>query len=160
MQESSPKTMLPFFQKNHELLSSSEKERILEVVRDLEQKTSGEIRIYIEGDCPSDDAMLRCRDLFDHLGMQRTVERNAVLLYIATSDRKYAIFGDKGIYEKAGPEFWLEKGKSLSSHFGAGEYAKGIEACVREIGAALVRFFPPVSSNKNELPDDIVFGKF
>jgi uncharacterized membrane protein len=92
--------------------------------------------------------------------MQKTSYRNAVLLYIATHDRKFAIFGDQGIYEKAGPEFWQQKGTLLAAHLRNGEYAKGIELCIHDIGNSLAEFFPPASEIKNELPDDIVFGKF
>jgi uncharacterized membrane protein len=152
--------MLPFFEKNQDWLSQQEKDKLLDTVRVLEQKTSGEIRIYLEGECPVEDAMMRCRDLFTHLGMHLTKERNAVLLYIATNDRKYAIFGDRGIYEKAGEAFWQQKGGMLKEYFSRGAYAAGIESCIQDIGDALATFFPPVSANKNELPDDIVFGKF
>jgi uncharacterized membrane protein len=152
--------MMPLFGEKQDWISREAKEKLLQTVRELEQKTSGEIRIYIEGDCPVEDPMLRCRELFGHLGMHKTRERNAVLLYIATQDRKFALFGDEGIYKKAGPEFWEEKGSSLVGYFSEGQFAVGIEMCIRDIGEALASFFPPLAADKNELPDDIVFGKF
>ncbi|MFZ4545745.1 MAG: TPM domain-containing protein [Saprospiraceae bacterium] len=152
--------MLPLFRSKDELMSREEKDRLIQSIKVLEQRTSGEIRIYIEGSCPAADAMSRCKELFLHLNMQKTSYRNAVLLYIATHDRKFAIFGDQGIYEKAGPEFWQQKGALLAEHLRNGAYAKGIEMCIHDIGNSLAEFFPPASEIKNELPDDIVFGKF
>jgi uncharacterized membrane protein len=48
----------------------------------------------------------------------------------------------------------------MISNFNRDNYAKGISEVVKDIGAALTQHFPyNNTTDKNELPDDIVFGK-
>ena len=47
----------------------------------------------------------------------------------------------------------------MISSFNKNDYAKGIAECVIQVGDALTEHFPYDSdTDKNELPDDIVFG--
>ena len=105
--------------------------------------------------------MDRVVEVFEKLGMTATEKRNAVLVYLATEDRKYAIAGDKEIYEKAGgPAFWQAAAEKLKSHLQAGEVATGLANCVKELGNAMAIHFPyDPAITRNELPDEIVFGK-
>ena len=47
----------------------------------------------------------------------------------------------------------------MHDDFAKGEIANGIIAGVTEAGTALQKYFPREHDDKNELPDDIVFGK-
>jgi uncharacterized membrane protein len=48
----------------------------------------------------------------------------------------------------------------MIANFDRNDYAHGIRQCVLEIGEALHSHFPyDRQIDKNELPDDIVFGK-
>jgi len=48
----------------------------------------------------------------------------------------------------------------MLQHFNKANYADGIATVVKEIGDALHTHFPyDEHTDKNELPDDIVFGK-
>jgi uncharacterized membrane protein len=59
-----------------------------------------------------------------------------------------------------GDEFWNKEVKLILSHFNKAGYAEGIAQVVAEIGEALRQHFPyDKDSDRNELPDDIVFGK-
>ena len=92
--------------------------------------------------------------------MDQTAARNGVLVYVALKDRQLALFGDKGIHEKVGAEFWNNAVKLILSHFNRADYAAGIAHVVEEIGEALRTHFPyDKDGDVNELPDDIVFGK-
>jgi uncharacterized membrane protein len=152
--------MFSIFASKQDIMTRAEKKRVVHAIKAVEQTTSGEVRVYIEGKCPADDSMERCVELFQHLEMHKTALRNAVLIYLATEDRKYAIFGDEGIYAKAGAAYWQEKASVLVAHLRANNYAEGLEKCVTTIGQSLAEFYPPGAVRKNELPDDIVFGKF
>ena len=49
---------------------------------------------------------------------------------------------------------------NISEHFNKNSYGSGIAHVVKEIGDTLQTHFPYDSNtDKNELPDDIVFGK-
>jgi uncharacterized membrane protein len=152
--------MFDFFSKKNQILTKHEKKHIVKSIQDVEKKTSGEIRVYIEGDCPTDTTMERAVEIFKHLGMDKTQLRNGVLLYIAMEKKSFAIYGDEAIYTKAGDEYWNEKASILIHSFQKGHFAEGIQNCIKAIGDSLATHFPSNGIRKNELPDDIVFGKF
>lgn len=148
------------WQKKNEFFTVEEKQLIIQSVRLAEQMTSGEIRVYVEPRCSYMNAIDRAAEIFFRLGMQNTVDRNAVLVYVALKDKQLAIFGDKGIHEKVGDAFWNQEVQKMIQNFNRSNYAEGIIEVVTDIGRALKEHFPFNSqTDKNELPDDIVFGK-
>ena len=148
------------WQKQKEFFSHEEKELILQAIRDAEQQTSGEIRVYVENRCRFVDPMDRAAEIFFGLKMDHTQERNGVLVYIALRDRQLAILGDAGIHKQVGKEFWEKEVRQMIDEFHADHYATGIAKVITEIGEALRTHFPYAGNkDKNELPDDIVFGK-
>jgi uncharacterized membrane protein len=143
-----------------QFFSEGEKKRIVEAVRDAEKRTSGEVRVFIESRCRYMDALDRAAEIFFTLKMDKTADRNGVLLYIALKDRQLAVFGDEGIHRKVGTEYWNKEVALLISNFNKENYSEGIRQCVKDIGEALHTHFPYNSNtDKNELPDDILFGK-
>lgn len=106
------------------------------------------------------DAIDRAAELFFQLEMQKTDDRNAVLVYVAMKDRQLAVFGDEGIHKKVGNDYWNKEVLKMISNFNRENYAAGISEVVKDIGEALTKNFPfNNDTDKNELPDDIVFGK-
>lgn len=149
-----------FRKRSGNFFSATEKEKILTAIKTAEQNTSGEVRVYVESRCRFVDPIDRAAEVFYSLKMTETDLRNAVLVYVAMKDRQLAIFADEGIYQKAGAEFWKNEVRLMLSHFNKENYADGIAAVVQEIGNALQHHFPyDASTDKNELPDNIVFGK-
>ncbi|HVI46277.1 MAG TPA: TPM domain-containing protein [Chitinophaga sp.] len=149
--------IFPF--KRKEIFSESEKNRLVQAIRVAERLTSGEIRLFVENHCSYVNPMDRARDVFKSLGMEKTKQRNGVLLYIALKDQQFAILGDQGIHEKVGDDFWVKEATLLTDHFQDGRIIEGMEECIREIGESLRTHFPhEAGSDENELPDDIVFG--
>lgn len=102
----------------------------------------------------------RAKEIFDSLQMDKTDQRNAVLLYVAMKDRQLAVYGDEGIHNKVGYEFWNAEIKTMLIHFNQQHYSEGLVKIINDIGEVLVAHFPyDNKGDKNELPDDIVFGK-
>jgi len=152
--------LLPTFSRNKTLFTSYETGRIVEAIRMAEQKTSGEIRIYIESRCRYVDPLDRAGEIFWSLQMDHTMHRNAVLLYVAVKDHQFAIFADQGIHERLGNAFWKNEVDTMSLHFTQNHYLEAILLVIQDLGNALHQHFPPdPAAEKNELPDDIVFGK-
>jgi len=148
------------WQKNKPLLNEEENRLIVKAIRQAEKRTSGEVRVYVESRCRFMDAIDRAAELFFSLKMEKTDDRNAVLVYVALKDHQLAVFADEGIYKKAGPDYWNNVVKEMLSTFNKEDYAKGIAECVIQIGDALTTHFPyDNDTDKNELPDQIVFGK-
>lgn len=151
---------LPFFHKKPlNVLTKAEKEQIVEAIRQAECRTSGEIRVFIERKCKHLDPVDRAAEIFLRLEMQRTEDRNAVLLYVALKDQQMAIYGDEGIYRITGKEYWEALVRHILQHFNKENFAEGIAAYVQAIGDGLHRYFPyNPATDQNELPDEIVFG--
>jgi uncharacterized membrane protein len=148
------------WQKQKSFFSAEERQLIVDAVRIAERRTSGEVRVFVESRCSYMDAIDRAAEVFLKLQMQKTVERNAVLIYVAITDRQLAVYGDEGIHTRVGQEYWDRAVKEMISSFNRENYAEGIRDCVAEIGEALHEHFPfNNDTDKNELPDNIVFGK-
>lgn len=149
-----------FLHKPKEFFSAKDKEQIVQAIRNAERETSGEIRVYVESRNPLVNVMERAAEIFFNLKMQQTDDRNAVLLYIAMKDKELALFGDEGIYKRVGVDYWNNEVKNMISQFSKDNISNGIEQCIQHIGQTLKEKFPyNTTTDRNELPDDIVFGK-
>ncbi|MBN8835717.1 MAG: TPM domain-containing protein [Sphingobacteriia bacterium] len=153
--------MFSFFRKkSSSFFSEEEKQIITSAIQHAEQQTSGEVRVFIESKCSYVNAIDRAIELFGKLNMHQTKQRNGVLVYVAVKDRQLAVFGDVGIHEKVGNEFWNNAVQQMIQHFNKSNYALGIAQTVTAVGEALKNHFPyDAATDINELPDDIVFGK-
>ena len=148
------------FTKKPSIFTEDERRRIVSAIRTSEQRTSGEIRVFIEAKNPYVSPIDRAVEVFAHLKMEKTDHRNGVLLYIAHKHHEVALFADEGIYAKAGAAFWDAEVKKMIANFKEDHLPEGIIHCVLEVGNTLAEAFPYIpSEDKNELPDDIVFGK-
>ena len=148
------------WQKEPEFFSAAEKETLVAAIQKAEQRTSGEIRVFIESHCRFVDPLDRAKELFLSLKMEATQERNGVLIYVAVKDHQAAIFGDEGIHQKVGQKYWEDEINRVMLHFREHHLAEGIVQGIQDIGEVLQLHFPfDRQTDKNELPDDIVFGK-
>jgi uncharacterized membrane protein len=148
------------FFKKKEFFSPEENEKIVESIRSAEKCTSGEVRIFVERHCKFMDPLDRALEIFSELKMENTIDRNAVLLYVAVKDRQLAIYADKGIHQKMGTHFWEEEVNKILLQFDKLNYTNGIVQCINDIGKALEENFPyNKQEDKNELPDEIIFGR-
>lgn len=146
--------------KRKDLFTVSENERIVSAIRNAEKRTSGEVRVFIEPKNPLVDPLERAALIFTKLEMDETDHRNAVLLYIATKHKELALYGDKGIHEQVGTEYWQNEVKLMLQNFKDNHLVDGIVNCINHIGETLNEKFPYIpTEDKNELPDDIIFGK-
>jgi len=151
--------MFSLFRKK-EFFSKQESQLIVDAIKNAERQTSGEVRLYVESRCKFVNPLDRAAEIFFGLKMEETAERTGVLVYVAIKDRQLAVFGDKGIHEKVGDDFWEKEVGQMISHFNSENYAKGLAKVITDIGEALRTHFPyQGDKDKNELPDDIVFGR-
>lgn len=148
------------WQKDKEFLSEEDKNSIVQALRAAEERTSGEIRVFIESRCKFVDAIDRAREIFFSLKMEETAERNATLVYVAVKDKQAAIFGDEGIHQRVGQKYWEDEVNKMLVYFKEEHLADGLSLVIFDIGQALHAHFPyDRDTDKNELPDHIVFGK-
>ncbi|NOT52563.1 MAG: TPM domain-containing protein [Chitinophagaceae bacterium] len=151
--------MFSLFKRKKKFFTDEEQRLVVSAIQNAERCTSGEVRVFIESRCSYVDALDRAIEIFAQMGMQATQERNGVLVYVAIKDHQLAVFGDEGIHRKVGSEYWNNEVKKMISEFDGNNYAKGIAGCVEDIGNALQKFFPYTDKDKNELSDDIQFGR-
>lgn len=149
-----------FRQKQKVFFSAEQQHRIVEAIQIAEQQTSGEVRLFVESKCSYMDALDRAKEVFYSLQMDKTALRNAVLFYIAVEDRQFAIFADEGIHQKTGDDYWQAAVDKMLQQFRQYKVVDGIIHFILQIGDTLQQHFPyDKNTDKNELPDDIVFGK-
>lgn len=141
------------------LIAPDESEQVIKAIKEAERNTSGEVRIFVESRCKYLDPLDRAAEIFWSLKMDQTLDRNGVLIYIAMKDHQYAIYGDKGIYEKLGTDFWKNEVDIMGRHFRENHFVEAMTHVIHDIGDVLSLHFPYAKDvDKNELPDDIVFG--
>ena len=148
------------WKKKRSFFPEEETRLVVNAIRHAEKRTSGEVRVFVESRCSWVDAIDRAAEIFFSLKMDKTEQRNAVLIYVAIKDRQLAVFGDEGIHNKVGTEYWNKVVNEMLSAFNKENYGKGIAECAIQVGEALTTHFPfDRDTDKNELPDEIVFGR-
>ena len=144
--------------RTHKFLSQLDHDRIVKAIKQGEATTSGEVRVYIQRGKFQEEALPRAQKKFLELGMQKTRERNAVLIFVAPREQKFAVVGDEGIHEKCGERFWQELVEKMRRHFQEEEFTDALVEAIESTGQLLARYFPKSSDRGNELPDQIVEG--
>jgi uncharacterized membrane protein len=139
-----------------EFLGKLEHDRIADAIREAESKTSGEIRVYIQRGKLNTDPLISAQRKFHRLGMHKTRERNAVLIFVAPRVHKFAVVGDRAIHEKCGDQFWQRVATAMHHCFRQQKFTDGIGGAITVIGDALAQHFPKTSSDTNELADDVI----
>jgi len=141
------------------LFTKEEEGRIQEAIRSAERLTSGEIRLYVEDFCDRDHPVERAAELFHLFDIHNTKENNGVLIYVAEKSHLFAIWGDSGIHERVGFQFWDAEKQLLREYLANGQACAGICLVIAQIGEQLQRHFPAdPHDNENELPDEIIYG--
>ena len=136
--------------------SGKEKKQILAAVREAEKNTSGEIRVHLAYKTRG-PVFGHAQKVFQKIGMTKTAQRNGVLIFLATKDKKFAVLGDVGINEKVPEGFWNDVVPIMQEHFKQNKFAEGISEAVLRIGQKLKAYFPYETNDKNELPDGISY---
>jgi uncharacterized membrane protein YgcG len=143
--------------KPHPILTHAEEAMVVATIQEVENRSSGEVRVFIEEFCP-DSPLERVAALFLKNKMHETRHRNGVLIYLAHGTRELAIWGDEGIHEIVGADFWTLEREVLRTHFRAKQYAEGLCKVIQQVGDRLSAHFPHEADDKNELPDTIIYG--
>jgi uncharacterized membrane protein len=142
-----------------EFLSRLEHDRIVRAIRATESKTSGEIRVHIQRGKMAADPLAVAEKKFHSLGMHKTRDRDAVLIFIAPRAHKFAVFGDKAIHEKCGEALWQRVVDKMRQHFRNENFTDALVEAIEEVGSVLATEFPRKSGDTgNELADEVTEG--
>lgn len=133
---------------------------ITDVIAEVEEHTSAEIRVSILDERPFEDGGLSLDTLamkeFKRLGMHNTKGKNGILLYIVFEEHKYYICGDKGIHERVDPNTWEDVASTIKTHFTQGHFEQGVIEGLRKIKEHLRIALPPDATNPNELSNEVI----
>ena len=143
--------------KVEDFLTKAEEQEIVEAIGVAEKNTSGEIRVHIEKEntiAPLNRAM----EVFRNLHMENTKERNGVIIYVAVKSKQFAIYGDKGINEKVGADFWDSTKDAMQNHFQNGNFKQGLVDGILKAGEQLKIYFPYHDEDIDELSNEISKG--
>lgn len=138
-------------------LSPEEEQEIVKAIQAAEKNTSGEIRVHIESHTRL-DPMDRAKELFYLLKMDNTKDENGVLIYVAVSDKKFAICGDRGINNVVPDGFWDSTRNAIQIQFKKSNFKQGIVDGILEAGRELEAHFPWRNDDKNELSNEVSKG--
>lgn len=136
-------------------LSSKEKKLITDAIQAAENQTSGEIRVHLSYSKCDEQPLQSAKEKFEKLKMHLTEQRNGMLLYINPRAKKFALFGDTGIHEKVGQDFWNQLKQKLSQNIKQKDLVYGITLAVTEMGQQLKTHYPSTLNDQNELSNDI-----
>ncbi len=128
---------------------------IAAAIADAERNTSGEIRVVLSHQ-PAPEPVAAAKAAFVRLRMEKTADRNGVLIFVAPESQTFAIVGDTGIHRQCGPDFWKDVAAAMSASFAAGDFGAGLTAAIRQAGELLRRHFPRRRDDLDELPNTVV----
>lgn len=101
-------------------LTEAERRTIVEAIKEAEAKTSGEIRVHLDRKSKG-DAQAAAKKVFEKIGMDRTAEKNGVLIV------RIALFGSSGLGGRSYRRGWGSSswGGSSRSSWGGGSRSSG-----------------------------------
>lgn len=129
-----------------------------EAIRSFEKRTSGELVVSFQPVCKG-DPYKEGRRLFKRLKLQRTRQRNAVLMVLFLHSRKFAVLGDEGIDTAVPDDFWDATVDLMTDHFTHGRLREGLLEGIERLGGALAEYFPWQPDDTDEIADDIHIAK-
>ena len=144
--------------RTHNFIRQLEHDRITEAIKKAEAKSSGQIRVFLQRGKFEEDALVRAERKFFELGMQKTTERNGVLIFVAPRMQKFAIVGDQGVHEKCGKQFWDALADRMRQHFLREDFTEALLEAIEATGSLLAKYFARTGPATNELPDEVVEG--
>ena len=130
--------------------------RIADAITAAERHTTGEICVHVTPRCRG-NVMKRAVKTFNRLHLYTTKRRNAVLIFVAYNDRKFAILGDTGINEAVPQHFWDGEVEELTRFLKAGRPVDGLCEIIAHMGERLAQFFPGERDDENELSNEVTF---
>jgi uncharacterized membrane protein len=109
-------------------------------------ETTGEIRVHLSSRWGERNPLRRARRLFLRSELQRTAQRNAVLLYFNRRSRKFALIWDQGLEAKTGAGYWRELALLLEEDLRSTHFENALSITVRTLGITLKKHFPSLRS--------------
>ncbi len=141
--------------KKSEFIQQLDHPAIEGAITQAEALTSGEIRVVVTHH-PADNPLVAAQAAFERLGMTKTKNRNAVLIFVAPASQTFAVIGDEAVHQKCGDDFWQQLATVMTEHFKQGAYTNGLRQGIELAGALLAEHFPREGTDGNELSNTVI----
>jgi uncharacterized membrane protein len=128
-----------------EFLDKLSDEQIASAIAQAERKTTGHVRVYVSHHAVS-DPVTAAQHRFDKLHMHHTLDRNAVLIFVAPKSRNFAVIGDAGIHQKCGEPFWQQLTADMAQHFKNEQWTQALLHGIAQVGELLAKYFPQTTA--------------
>ncbi|MFH0910465.1 MAG: TPM domain-containing protein [Planctomycetota bacterium] len=136
---------------------SPEETRLVEAAtKAAEAETSAEIKLVIVRHSWK-DLLVKAEGVFQKLGLERTRDRNCVLILLVTTNREFLIYGDRGIHEKVGQNFWDDVRDVMAAAFRKDRFGDGLVEGIERMGRKLAQFFPRREDDTDEIPNEAAY---
>lgn len=132
-------------------LTAANRSRLTDAIKAAERGHRGEIVVHVEHRCF--DPLKRAARLFHQLGVDRTKEGTGVLLYIASEQRRAAVWAGPGIQEGDALSTWRPVFAALEAH--RDDHLAGLCAAVTALGKILTVHAAGEDTHGNELSDGV-----
>lgn len=143
-------------------LSNEDLNELKNEISKIESQTSGEIRLCLKLKKQFSERNLSYKEIalreFYKLGINKTIDKTGVLVFVLFKDKIFEIIADEGINSKINQDKWDLITFQMKTEFSNGNFKQGLLKCLNEIGKVLIKEFPIKKDDKNELPDEIVTG--
>ncbi len=143
--------------KEKALISRDEQKRLEAKIAAVEMMTSAEFKIIICGHAWF-GLKRKAKQLFKKYGLDKTEQRNAVLVLIAEKDHEFLIYGDEGIHQIVGDGYWLNVRNQMLEYFKQGDISGGLAMGLHMLADIMAEHFPKTDDD-NELCNKIIFEK-
>ena len=141
-----------------EFLTPKESDQVLAAVADAEKASSAEVKLIIARYAWM-GIKKKAAILFRKHGLHRTEQHNCVLVLVVTTEREFLVYGDEGIHQKAGQDFWDEVRNSMGAAFAQDRMGEGLACGIRLIGEKLAEHFPRQDNDRDEIADEVGYDE-
>ncbi|HEX4125486.1 MAG TPA: TPM domain-containing protein [Tepidisphaeraceae bacterium] len=128
-----------------EFFSHIRHDQIVAAIRKAEERSTGQIRVFVSRRKVS-DPVAAARRRFVDLDMHRTAGRNAILIFVAPHTQTFAVIGDRGVHERVGESAWQALAGQTGEHFKNERIMPGILFAIERAGQLLAEHFPKANS--------------
>jgi len=140
-----------------EIFTDTDLEEISAAINTFENRTSGEIVISFNISS-NNQPYKSAKRIFEKAKLHQTKDRNATLIVLFLTEKKFALYGDIGIHDKVPENFWESTVSDMKSHFAKGNMREGLLAGIQQLGENLAKYFPVAEDDEDELSNELKFG--
>ncbi|HEY1921630.1 MAG TPA: TPM domain-containing protein [Tepidisphaeraceae bacterium] len=132
--------------KHAHLIEKLDEPRILAAITAAEEKTSGMIRVMVSKRSHP-DALAAAKKHFEALKMNRTPDRNAVLIFVAPKSQTFAVYGDAATHARVGAAFWNVLRDDIAAQLKEARFTDALVHGINKAGELLAEHFPRVGKD-------------